>query len=455
MSFIEQPRFTCALGGQQTVLAIPRALPIIHAGPGCSAKITGFSGQCGGKQGEGYGGGANIACTNSCESDVVFGGEGKLRSTIDGALKIMDGDLFVVMSGCTADIVGDDTVGVAKEYAEQGKAVVGVETGGFKGTSYFGHETVVNAIIEQFVGNVKPQTRKGLVNIFSVVPYQNPFWRGDLQTLKFLLESIGLEVNILFGYEAAGISEWKDIPNAQCNLLVSPWAGLSTVKLLEEKYGTPYLHYPIAPMGAQETSAFLRAVTSFAGLDGKKTEAVIQREERRFYSYLESLMEFMVENRNHLPTELYTVADSAYAVGASTFLANEIGFIPSGVYIVDDLPASSMNFVRDTILSRNDEYKDLIYFEPDGGVVQEDILTKVGSSQKALFLGSGYEKLLAQRTRNFCSFISLPLPETVIINKSFVGYGGGLALVEEILSDLYKTKAHFSTNHVASALSPV
>jgi nitrogenase molybdenum-iron protein beta chain len=209
MSFIEQPRYTCALGGQQTVLAIPRALPIVHAGPGCSAKITGFAGQCGGKQGEGYGGGANIACTNSYESDIVFGGEKKLRSTIDGALQIMDGDLFVVMSGCTADIVGDDTIGIAKEYAEQGKPVVGVETGGFKGSSYFGHEMVVNAIIEQFIGDVEPQVRKGLVNVFSVVPYQNPFWRGDLQVLKFMLESIGFEVNILVTVHGPIVERYK------------------------------------------------------------------------------------------------------------------------------------------------------------------------------------------------------------------------------------------------------
>ena len=71
---------------------------------------------------------------------------------------------------------------------------------------------MVNSIIEQFVGNVTPKVQKGLVNVFSVVPNQDPFWRGDLEEIKRILTGIGLEVQILFGNESAGISEWKNIP---------------------------------------------------------------------------------------------------------------------------------------------------------------------------------------------------------------------------------------------------
>lgn len=49
---IEQPRFSCALGAQQTVIAIKRGVPILHSGPGCSNKISSLIGQ-----GEGYAGG--------------------------------------------------------------------------------------------------------------------------------------------------------------------------------------------------------------------------------------------------------------------------------------------------------------------------------------------------------------------------------------------------------------
>ncbi len=443
---IEQPRYSCALAAQQTVLAIPKALPIVHAGPGCSSKVAQFTATCSGQQGEGYAGGVHVASTNSYEQEVVFGGEPKLRRTIEGALKVLKGDLFVVLSGCTADIVGDDTLSIAREFAAAGKPVVGVETGGFKGNNYYGHETVVNAIIEQFVGNAKPRLRKGLVNVFSVVPYQDPFWRGDLETLKRLLESLGLEANVLFGYESAGVAEWKNIPNAQCNLLVSPWVGLSTVKLLEAKYGTPYLHYPVLPSGAQETSKFLRTVGAYTGVPEFVTERVIQKEEARYYKYLISVFDFLSEYRNNTPMELYAVADSAYAVGLSSFLANELGFILKGVYIIDDPPESHIAGIREAATARDENFPGALAFEVDGGAIQQNMRRKLGQSKRALFLGSSWEKLLAQETGNLCVFISVPIQDTVIINKSFAGYRGGLALAEEIYADLFKTKAAFSRN---------
>jgi nitrogenase molybdenum-iron protein beta chain len=352
----------------------------------------------------------------------------------------LKGDLFVVLTGCTADIVGDDSAGVAKEFAKAGVPIVGAETAGFKGNSYYGHEVVVNAIIEQFVGNVEVRPRKGLVNVFSVVPFQDPHWRADLETVQSLLESIGLEVNILFGYTSKGVSEWKDIPNAQFNLLLSPWVGLSTVKLLEEKYGTPFFHYPVLPVGAQETNAFLRAVGAYAGIEKAAVEAVIAKEEPRFYNYIISLVDFLAEFRNNLPTELYTIADSGYAVALSCFLVNEIGFIPKGIYAIDNPPESFYNPIIDTAASREEKLRDLIIFETDGGLIQQDIKKKLGNSQKALFLGSGWEKFLAQDTKNHYAFASLPLPETVILNKTFLGYNGGLNLVEEIYSNVFKTR---------------
>jgi nitrogenase molybdenum-iron protein beta chain len=449
MSVIQQPRYTCALGALQTVLSIPGVLPIVHAGPGCGIKVYNNTARGNGHQADWYGGGFHISSTNSCEQEVVFGGEKKLRETIDGALQVLKGDLFVVLTGCTADIIGDDSINIAKEYAEAGKPLVGVETAGFKGNNYYGHEVVLKAIIEQFIGDVEPHPRKGVVNIFSVLPFQDPYWRGDLEILKNLLESISLEVNILFGYESAGVSEWKDIPNAQFNLLVSPWVGLNTVKLLEQKYGTPFLHYPVLPVGAKETNTFLRTVGAFAGVDESVVEKVIKKENARYYKYLISLLPFIGDFQNILPTELYTVADSVYALSFSSFLVNEIGFILKGVYIIDDPPAHYRNLITEAALLQDDSFRNRIYYEVDGGLIQQDIRNKLGTSKKALFLGSGWEKFLAQETKNLYTFVSAPLPETVVIKQSFLGYAGGLRLVEEIYSNVFKTKSATPQGHIA------
>ena len=52
-SLIEQPRFACALSAQHTVLAIPKAHPILHSGPGCSENSFKFTVISGGHQGGG------------------------------------------------------------------------------------------------------------------------------------------------------------------------------------------------------------------------------------------------------------------------------------------------------------------------------------------------------------------------------------------------------------------
>ncbi|GHU53824.1 hypothetical protein AGMMS49975_12980 [Clostridia bacterium] len=38
---IEQERYTCAIGALQSVVAIPRAVPILHSGPGCGTLFKG------------------------------------------------------------------------------------------------------------------------------------------------------------------------------------------------------------------------------------------------------------------------------------------------------------------------------------------------------------------------------------------------------------------------------
>src|SRR5574344_999126 len=123
--YIEQPRYSCALAAFQSVTAIRHGVPILHSGPGCGGKVCGFMGP-----GEGYAGGNTIPCTNEEEKDVVFGGEKKLRGVIEESFKILKGDIYVVITGCTAAIVGDDIASIVKDYQDQDRPIVYLECGG-------------------------------------------------------------------------------------------------------------------------------------------------------------------------------------------------------------------------------------------------------------------------------------------------------------------------------------
>jgi len=434
--FIEQPRYSCALAAQQSVVAIKRAVPIVHAGPGCSDKICSLIGQ-----GEGYAGGNTIPCTNSSEAEIVFGGEDKLRGVIDGALKVIDADLYVVLTGCTSDMVGDDVGNVTKGFQDCGKPLVYVETGGFKSNNYVSHDGVVKAIIDQYVDKFaehKEEKISGLVNVFATIPYQDPYWNGNLVELKRILEGIGLTVNILFGTDSGGIQEWLTIPQAQFNIVVSAWPGLEIVKHLQEKYGTPYFHFPYLPIGGLETSKFLRNLVDFGKLDETKAKAFITNEEEKFYSYIERTADFMLEFRYGLPRTFYTILDATYAIGFAKYLLNELGILPAGQYIIEDTPEIYQEAIREQFRNISELRSAEVTFCIDGGEIQEEIRANQ-SKNRSLILGSGWERDLAKEINADLLIISVPVNYRLILNCGYAGYNGGLRAIEDIYDIVLNT----------------
>ncbi|MDR3239562.1 MAG: hypothetical protein LBT44_05695, partial [Clostridiales bacterium] len=107
--FVDRPRFTCALGGALCALrALPRVIPIIHASAGCGYNLLNAHNSGAGYLGGGYCGGTAWSSSNVVEREVVFGGEDRLREQIQSTLEIIDGDLYVVVTGCMVEMIGDD-----------------------------------------------------------------------------------------------------------------------------------------------------------------------------------------------------------------------------------------------------------------------------------------------------------------------------------------------------------
>jgi nitrogenase molybdenum-iron protein beta chain len=432
---IEQERYTCAIGAMQTVTAIRRAIPILHSGPGCGMMVSGFF-----ERAKGYAGGSTAPCTNSGENEVVFGGEEKLRKVILGASQVLDSDLQVVLTGCTAGIVGDDVGRVVKTFQGQGRPIVYVETPGFKCNNYVSHSSVVKAIIDQYVDrfNQGRSQNPRLVNVFASLPYQDPFWKGNLAELKRILEAVGLQVNILFGPESGGVEEWKTIPEAGFNILVSPWYGLEIAEHLEAKYGQRFYQFPHIPIGGNETARFLRGVAEFAGLDQTRVEAFILREEQGFYEEIDNLATFLLEFRYGLPGYVHVIHDASYVVGMAKFLLHEVGIIPREQFIVDNTPEAFQAGIRAELATTSSKRTIPVTFDPDAGRAQESI-RGLQHPGRGLLIGSGWDKLLAQeRGLDFLS-ASAPSPYRLVLTTGYLGFRGGLRLIEDIYGQVLAT----------------
>ena len=202
---ISDVRYACAVGATNTVVAIKGAVPIANCSPGCQLKTTAMLTFENGFQGSIAAGGGNMPSANATENDVVFGGIRTLDNLIKSTLKIYKGDLFVVLTGCTGELIGDNVPDLVHSYQEAGYPIVYANTPGFKGNNLFGHEEVINAIIDQFVGNYDGEKKKGLVNLWFETPYYNHNWRGDYQELARILRGAGFDVNVLFGPENPGV----------------------------------------------------------------------------------------------------------------------------------------------------------------------------------------------------------------------------------------------------------
>ena len=430
---VELPRHYCALGGQQTVVAIERAIPILHAGPGCGYKLHTGLGGFNGFQGGGYSGGAAIVSTNTGEREVVFGGEGRLRSVIEGALKVMDGDLFVVLSGCTSELVGDDAEHVVSEFRSRGVPIVYAATGGFRGSNLLGHETVVKAIVDQLL---EPATEKipGLVNVWSSVPYQDCFWAGNLAAIHDLLSGLGLQPNILFGPNSGGLDAWRKVPAAQFNLVLSSWVGVSTARHLSDRFGTPWLHYPTLPIGGLETSRFLRTVAEFAGVKGSATDGYIQTHERSFHYFFERAADFFLEFRWDLPGRFITISDSYYGIGISRLLTNEFSLLPSHQFVTDDPPDEFRPSIRADYRQLAPGISADITFTGDNDAIRETLRTN--HSTPSIVLGSIWDRDIARELGGCHLSIAAPITDRLVINCAYFGYQGGLRLIEDLYSSI-------------------
>jgi len=433
---LDQPRYKCALAAMQTVHAITGAIPVLHSGPGCAAKLNDNNGTSGRFS-------PNIfPCSSVSEKEVVFGGTGKLRSTIENALKVIDADLFVVLSGCTSEIIGDDIEEVAGNFSGEKKPVLWAKTPGFKGNNYLGHDWILKSIFEQYLerdevvssySNAEGEVakEKGLINLFVSPPQQDPYWLGNLREIEALLSAIGLKPNTIFGF-GRGIENIKKIPQAEYTILVSPWTGLESAKYLERRFGIKLLQYPVLPIGATETSKFLRAVQEFTGADKELTEKVIAEKEAEFYYYIERFADTLLETRI-LGKRFAVASDSEYSIAVTKFLVNDMGLFPEKVFITDDAPKSFQQKITDEVNNLNYGIKTPVQFTTDGHDIHEQIKA-ADFAGTPLILGSNWEKKLAAELGAHFVNVSYPMLEKLVINDHIAGYSGGLHLLEQIFT---------------------
>ena len=249
--------------------------------------------------------------------------------------------------------------------------------------------------------------------------------------LEKLVAELGLKPNTIFGYER-GIKNIDLVPKAQFNLLVSPWVGLKNVKKMQTKLGIPYLHVPTLPVGATETSKFLREVGKFAGVDSAKVESTITEHEKYFYYLIERYADLFLENRV-INKQFSVVGDAQYTLALTKFLVNDLGLFPAKQFITDDTPKEFQKSISEEFKKLNYGIEAEVEFTTDSYIIHNQI-REHDYHGYPLVLGSYYDKEITEELKGNFLNVSWPFQNRVVMDNFYAGYTGGIRLIEDIYS---------------------
>ena len=424
----ENPKGGCVLAGINSVLgAIDRVCPIYHSGPGCCMQTTAADqGQSGHKSSR-FVSSVSLPSTNMLEKEVVFGGTEKLRTTVQGAIDIIDADVYFVLTGCTAGIIGDDIVSVTEEFQDKGYSVYPIETPGFVGDSNLGYETVWTTMINQVIEEDVPKDDK-LVNIFGIIPYHDPFWSGALEEIDRILSALGLKVNTFFT-KHQGIETIRKCSGAALNIIINPWLFKGPAKKMEQKFGIPSIRVPGLFVGATDTTKFVRQVAEAMHLDQEIVDKVIAAEEEYVYDYLAQSVGGVSWKR------FAVVADANNAVGITRYLANDFSFTPVLVIVSEPLFRQED---KDRIVA---QIEDLEYAKPPKVIFASDQYEinqalREEEEEITLLIGSSNEREVALEKDIQFILAAFPMNERLVFNRTYAGYRGSLTFTEDLYDNL-------------------
>jgi nitrogenase molybdenum-iron protein beta chain len=421
---LEGSRNSCALHGAiQLFEAIEGVVPVIHSTSGCGVQhYLGISRVSGGNVPLGA---PPVSSSNIGEKHVVFGGGSRLREQLKNTVKVVQGDLYAIVTGCSTEMVGDDIPAMAKEGREQDWPVIYANTPGFSGDVHHGYHLAVRSLIEQLpeIWKEAGTPPAGVVNVWGILPNSDPFWRGNLRELGRLLEGIGLTPNLLLG-DHQGVEAWKLVPHAALNLVVSPW-GEAPARLLEQRYGTPLLLSGGLPVGPA-SGKLMRLVVDKLGLNPQQAEDFIGREEAALDRRLAGLADSYY--RHGFQREFALVGESAQVEGIATYLGQSLGLLPRTLVVTDNPPESLRGELEVRLAGILAGYSTDVLFSED----QAEIADAVRAGGAGLILGSVLEQAIADETGVPFLAVSFPVSNRIILDRAYTGYRGAATLLEDL-----------------------
>jgi len=214
--------------------------------------------------------------TDMQDSNIVFGGEPKLKEAIREAMKVFNPKAIGIFSTCPVGLIGDDVHAVARDMkAELGINVFGFSCEGYKGVSQSaGHHIANNGLFKHVIGLDENGGAKGKFKINMLGEYNIG---GDAFEIERILEKVGITLVASFSGNST-LKQFETAHTADLNIVMCHRSINYMAEMMEKKFGIPWIKVNF--IGAEASAKALRKIGEyFEDVDLKKRiEEVIAEE---------------------------------------------------------------------------------------------------------------------------------------------------------------------------------
>jgi len=252
----------CVFCGSRVVLyPIADALHLIHGPIGCAA----YTWELRGSLSSGPELHRMSFSTDLHEHEVIYGGEKKLYAALTELIAAYQPKAAFVYCTCIVGLIGDDVEAVcARVERERGIPVIPVHSEGFKGTKKDGYRAACEALLtltagDNSGGDGAPANPLG-INILGEFNLAGETW-----IIKDYYRRMGIEVASCITGDCR-VADIGRARKARLNVVQCSGSMLHLAKMMEERYGIPYIR--VSYFGIEDVSKALYDVADFFGDKG-------------------------------------------------------------------------------------------------------------------------------------------------------------------------------------------
>jgi nitrogenase molybdenum-iron protein alpha chain len=357
-----------------------------------------------------------VICTNLQESDMVFGGDEKLRQSILDAWERYHPKAIFIGSSCATAIIGDDIDSTSSDLTTKlGIPVIPMHCEGFRSKHWStGFDSTQHGILRQIV-NRKPKKQEDLVNVINL-------WGSDVFTP--MLAELNLRVNYVI--DLATVDDLAQMSEAACTIGFCNTLSSYLATGLEQEFGVPEVKAPM-PYGFAGTDVWLREIGNVTHRE-ELVEKYIAKKHAEIKPKLETLRQKVKGLRG------FSATGSAYSHGLISVM-RELGIEVNGSLVFHHDPVYDSGDPRqDSLAHLVDHYGDVNSFS-------------VSNRQQYQFYGllkNFKPDFIMIRHNGLAPLASkLGIPAVPLGDEHIaVGYDGMINLGEIILDVIAHTKFH-------------